>query len=97
MSGIQEILVIVLLIVALLVIPRMIGKNRRSSAPLPSRRPVTGTVRLAILASFAWPVAAALYFKPWSHGWLLFATWGIAPVLAIWGFAWVVRGYRHRQ
>jgi len=95
-SGIQEILVIVLLIVALLVVPRMFGNRHRSSAPKPPRPPLSGPIRLAIIASIAWPLAMAALLQPWHHQWLIFSGLGLAPVLTGWSVAWVLHGYRRR-
>jgi hypothetical protein len=95
MSGFQEILVIVLILLGVLYFPRRGGREggggmRRADRPLT----MPGRLRLAIVVSVLWPVAVAFYLKPWEGDPLLFAGVGLLPVAGGWAAAWVIRGYR---
>ena len=98
-SGIQEILLIVLIVLAIFLIPRMI-KTRPSSEPLRVRRPVaplSRTLRLAIVLSILWPIGCALYFKPWQDSLVPFVTIGIGPVVVAWSLSWVMAGMKKKR
>ncbi len=101
MSGIQEILVIVGIILAIVFIPRVTSRNqsRRPSAiqlKNPGAR-LTGRMRLAIIASLIWLFGAAAYFEPWNNHLQFFLYFGFGPVLLGWGVGWVVSGFRKRR
>ncbi len=100
MSGLQEILLILLILVGLFVIPRIIQRPQHPPPrpPLRSRIPVVpGKMRLAILASAIWIGFAAAYFQPWHSGWERFAYAGAGVVAVAWGAVWVIRGFRKRS
>ena len=93
-SGIQEILLIVLILTALFLIPRML-KPRPAPRKIVVRRPahiLSWTLRLAIVCSFLWPATCALYFKPWEQDVTRFLYIGIGPVVLAWGLKWVING-----
>ena len=100
MSGLSEILLILIIVIVLFFLPRMVSR----SAP-PVRRPVrqplmtkiTGRWRLAILVSLVWLAATALWFKPWAGATTPFVVIGAAPVVVGWGLVWVVAGFRRRR
>lgn len=96
MSGLQEILLLVLIIVGLFTLPRLLqrGKADGGDAPRHPRKPVSGRTRLAILASGLWPAGAAVLLKPWHGSLVLFLVVGLLPVGLGWGIAWVVRGFK---
>jgi len=97
-SGIQEILLIVLIVLAIFLIPRM-TKSKPSPEPLRLRRslpPLSGPLRLAIVISILWPIGCALYFKPWREALIPFAVVGIGPVVVAWSLNWVVAGMRRK-
>ena len=98
-SGIQELLLIVLIVLGIFLVPRMMK-------PLPAprkamlRHPVlrfTRTLRLAIILSVLWPVACALYFKPWLQNVIPFVTLGIGPVVVGWSLKWVLAGMKNKR
>ena len=96
MSGLQEILILVLIIVVLFTLPRILqrGKENRGTASLPQEKPMRGRTRLAILASGLWPAVAAVLLEPW-HGEIVpFLVIGLLPVGLGWAIAWVVWGYK---
>jgi hypothetical protein len=98
-SGIQELLLIVLIVLGIFLIPRMMK-------PLPAprkamlRRPVprfTRALRLAIILSLLWPAVCALYFKPWQQNAIPFVALGIGPVVVGWSFKWVLAGMKNKR
>ena len=97
-SGLQEILIIALIVSGIFLVPRMM-KPRPPPQKIVLRRPslkFSWTVRLAIVLSILWPVAWALYFKPWQHAVIPFTMIGIGPVVLGWSFNWVVAGMRKK-
>lgn len=98
-SGIQEILLIVLIISGLFLVPRMM--NPRPSPPkVVLRRPahaLSWMLRLALILSILWPIACALFFKPWQQGVIPFATVGIGPVVVGWSIKWVLAGMNNKR
>ena len=97
-SGIQEILLIVLIVLAIFLVPRM-TKPKSSPEPPRLRRlipPLSGPLRLAIVISILWPVGCALYFKPWREAFIPFAVIGIGPVVVAWSLNWVLAGMRRK-
>jgi hypothetical protein len=98
MSGFQEILVIVLILLGVLYLPRR-GRREGGGGMRRADRSLTmsGRFRLAIVVSVLWPVAIAFYLKPWEGDPLLFAAAGLLPVAAGWAAAWVIKGYRRYQ
>jgi len=98
-SGIQEILVIVLVISGIFLIPRMMTP-RPTPQKVVLRRPplkLSWPLRLAIIVSVLWPVACVLYFKPWQQNLILFATLGIGPVVVGWSLKWVLAGMKNKR
>lgn len=96
MSGIQEILLIVLIIVVIWFLPRLGRRGEedpRETSPGPS---LSGRVRLGILLSAIWVGTAAAVLAPWRDGTLVFALIGLGPVALAWGSVWVVSGFRKR-
>ncbi len=97
MSGIQEILVVLLILLAVLYLPR-IG-NRAAGEPIRRREArwnLSGRMRLALVASFLWPALMILYLKPGPETALPFAYLGLGPVVLGWAVYWVVLGYRRK-
>lgn len=96
MSGIQEILLIVFLIVVIWFLPRLGRRGGEEGPGSVETPPLTGRVRLAILISAIWIGAAAAILSPWHNGVLRFSLIGLGPVALGWGLAWVVLGFRKR-
>jgi hypothetical protein len=100
-SGIQEILVLVGILGAILLLPR-IGSHSRP--PVPVRRlfsnplaRLSGGMRLAVSASLLWPLGAAVYLEPWQNGTRAFLLAGLLPVAVFWGIVWVTAGFRNKR
>ena len=100
-SGIQEILVIAGIVVAILLLPRLGGRSRPAapvrrqlSSPLAG---LSGRIRLAVSASLLWLLGAAVYLEPWHNGPRTFLLAGLLPVAALWGILWVTAGFRNKR
>ena len=98
-SGIQELLLIVLIALGIFLVPRMMK-------PLPPppktmlRRPalsLSWTIRLAIMLSVLWPLVCALYLRPWQQNTIAFVTVGLGPVALGWSLKWVLAGMKNKR
>ena len=100
MSGLSEILLILLIVIVLFFLPRMVSRPA-PPARRPARRPLTiklaGRWRLFILVSVVWLAAAVLWFQPWAGAPTRFVVLGAGPVIVSWGLVWVVAGFRRRR
>ncbi len=92
LTGISEILVLLLLLACILILPRLLkgvpAQSSRSSA-IDIKKLGTKT-RLGIVLSIVYPVGAALYLRPWDGHLISFVSFGILPVLLIWAGVWVM-------
>lgn len=96
MSGITEILVLVIIVVAIFFLPRIMSKQ----VPQKTAKPAfvfSGKLRLAIAASAIWPALIAAFLKPWQKDLALFLYTGIGPVFLAWVIFWVFKGFRNRR
>jgi hypothetical protein len=89
LTGVSEILVLILLISGILILPRMLkpppaGNSGKKIARLSKKK------RAAIVASILYPVACALVIKPWEGHLVVFTAMGPAPVVLGWAIYWVV-------
>jgi len=100
LSGLTEILLILLIVVVLFFLPRMVSRpaSRMRQAPSqPLMKKISGRWRLAILASVIWLASTALWLQPWAGNQTLFVGIGAAPVIVGWGVVWVMAGFRRRR
>ena len=98
-SGIQEILVLVIIILLILFAPRILKRHRPATPPAPAGTPApirfSGRLRLALVASILWPLLTAAFFKPWQLSQLdAFLLIGPGPVLLGWAAAWIYAGFK---
>lgn len=98
MTGASEILVLVLLILAVLILPRLLKpagalKKDKNNTIIPRLPPL---MRTGIFLSVAFPVFMILKIKPWDteSGWVDFLAYGILPVALSWGLFWIISGFR---
>jgi hypothetical protein len=94
-SGIQEILVLVIIILGILFLPRIL--NRGQENPRVAAKPavmLSGRMRLAVAASVLYPALMAVYLQPWKQDPIPFLFLGVGPVAAGWIVYWVVTGFR---
>ena len=96
-SGIQEILVLVIIILGILFLPRILnrGQEKRPAAPRPAIV-ISGKIRLAIAASVLWPAVMAVFIQPWEKDLSRYLFLGVGPVAIIWIIYWVLTGFRKR-
>ena len=94
MTGVAEILILILLIVAVLILPGLLkpsagaSKNKRNRL---SR--LTPVVRAGIILTLVYPIGTCLYFRPWEDGQLVrFLSYGIFPVCLAWSAVWIISG-----
>ena len=93
MSGFQEILVIVTIVLLLFFIPRIMpGKTTRQ--PVAARVRLTVRMRLAIAASVVYPTVVAAVFQPWRNDAVMFIFAGVGPVALGWLLFWVLSGLK---
>ena len=97
-SGIQEILVLVVIAVGLLVLPRVMPRSqkedRRHAAVSRSLPALSGRLRLAIVLSLLWPGLCAVYLEPWHKELVAYLAIGVAPVILAWGVRWILLGFK---
>ena len=101
-SGIQEILLILLIVLAIVFLPRITGRRHTPVADGRTKhRPylkLSGFLRLSILGSIAWLFLTAVYFEPWHRHLPPYLYAGAAPVALFWGILWIAAGFRkHRN
>ena len=100
MSGLTEILLILVIVVVLFFLPRMVSRPATQVRKVPSQpllKKISGRWRLAILASVIWLAAMALWLQPWAGNQTLFVGIGAAPVVVGWGVWWVVSGFKQKR
>lgn len=89
MTGISEILVLILLICAILIIPRMM-KPAPSARSSKNSKGLTAGMRAGIVVSLLLPVVSGLITKPWNGNPITFVITGILPVALAWGAFWIL-------
>ena len=96
MTGISEILVLILIIACILILPRMMQGEKTQSAGSAKVKSLTGKTRMGIVFSIIYPIVAALIMKPWNGNLILFVFLGIFPVILGWLIVWVLAGFRKK-
>lgn len=91
MSGLQEILVIVILVLLVFFIPRIMPRPRETNPTTP-KTGISLKMRAGLAASVIYLTLASGYLRPWQKDLSLFVYAGIAPVAVIWLLVWVGRG-----
>lgn len=96
-SGIQEILVLIIIILGILFLPRIL--NRGGDKPSGQVKPalvLSGRMRLGIAASVLWPALVAAYIQPWKQGLFPYLYVGPGPVALVWLVYWVITGFKKK-
>jgi len=96
-SGIQEILVLVIIVLGILFLPRIL--NRGQEKQTVEAKPLvvlSGRMRLAIAASILWPAVIAAFMQPWTQHLIPYLYLGPGPVAVFWILYWVLTGFRKR-
>ncbi len=97
MSGLQEILVVVLIVIVLFFLPRVVSRPAQVSRPPVQMKQIPRKWRLAVFVSLVWLVIAALWLKPWAGSPVMYAGVGALPVAVFWGAVWVITGFHRRD
>ena len=94
LTGIQEILVLVAIILGILFLPRILnrGQEKKPAAFKPAVV-LSGKMRMAIAASVLWPAAMAAFMQPWKNDPFPFLYIGSGPVALCWIIFWVYTGF----
>lgn len=96
-SGIQEILVLVIIILVIFFLPRILSRGQEKQAsPAKPAVVLSGKMRLAIAASILWPAVIATVMQPWKEGLNQYLYLGVGPVAIIWLAYWVLSGFRKK-
>jgi len=89
LTGVSEILVLVLLISGILILPRML-KPAPSRKKAGTKKSMSMKMRAGIVISVVFPSIMALYLKPWNENLILFVLLGAVPVALAWGIVWIL-------
>ena len=97
MSGFQELLVIVMIVLAIVFMPRIMPRKAEGRVrPSSPRTGLSGRMRLGIALSVFYIGGMAAWLVPWRDEPLPFLWAGVGPVLAGWLICWVAVGFRRR-
>lgn len=94
MAGIQEILTLLLIIIAVIIVPRILTRGKTEPKTGKKGLHLSGRMRIGIVLSIMIPLAAALLLKPWHNNLTGFVSVGVAPVAAGWAVFWIVSGFK---
>ena len=93
MAGINEILVLVLLVTCILILPRLFkGKPVRKTSSFKKVKKFTAKMRFGIILTIMYPLFMALYLKPWDGALIPYISYGIIPVFLGWAVVWILAG-----
>ena len=93
MTGVSEILVLILLISGILILPRMFKPAPKQIKS--KKKPLSKAKRAGIVVSALIPIIAAVGLKPWSGDLVLFVSIGILPVALGWSLVWILAVKKH--
>ncbi len=88
MTGVSEILILILLISGILILPRMFKPAPKKTQA--TNKPMSMKMRTGIVVSAVFPIIAALGIKPWNGNLVLFSLIGIVPVALAWAIVWIL-------
>ncbi len=92
MTGISEVLVLILLICGILIVPRMFKPAPANSGAKKKKTPQLFSMKLraGILVSIVFPILTAFVIRPWQDQLFLYLSIGLLPVAFAWGLFWVL-------
>ncbi len=92
MTGISEMLVLILLICGILIVPRMFKPAPAKSGAKKNKAPQLFSMKLraGIVVSIVFPILAAFVIRPWQDQLILYLSIGVLPVALAWGLVWVL-------
>lgn len=94
MPGINEIILVVVLAMALFFLAKKSGRRPEMKSVFSLKEKMGGRKRLTVFVSIIWSIFMAVYLEPWNNNALHFIYFGILPVAVVWGIAWVIDGYK---
>ena len=98
MSGVQEILIVILIVLGIFFVPRIIGRHATNhQMPVARRIRVSGPMRLAIVMSIMWLLGAVIHYRPWEETTTPFYAYGLGPILIGWCMYWVMAGFKRKN
>jgi hypothetical protein len=97
MPGINEIVLVAVIALSLFFFARRSHKRPVMQPVFSFKEKIGGWKRLGIAASIFWPIFMGIFLEPWSNNPLHFIYFGILPVAAVWGIAWVIDGYKKEK
>ena len=96
-SGIQEILVLLIIILGILFLPRILNRGgEKQPAAIRPTIVLSGRMRLFIAASVIWPALMAAFMQPWKHDLINYLYFGPGPIAIAWITYWVVTGFKKK-
>lgn len=97
-TGINEILVLVLLIACIFILPRLFKKDSdRKVSSSKKIKNLSAKIRFSLVLTLTHPIVAALYLKPWENNPIVYLSYGVAPVFLFWAIAWIVAGKKNKR
>ena len=97
-TGTQEIFVLIIIVIIVFFLPRVLSRNQANRVTQFSISKafsvLSGKTRLAVIASFIWPLVVAGFLKPWEKDLVTFLYIAIGPVMLGWSIRWVVSGFQ---
>ena len=95
MTGISEILILVLLIACILILPRLFkGEPAKKTSSAKILKKLPAKIRFSIVLSLIYPMVVALYLKPWNENLIPYICYGIIPVFLAWAVVWIIAGQK---
>ena len=94
MTGISEMLLLILLIALIFILPRMFkGESAINKKAGPAvLKSLQAKTRGLIVISIVYPLCTAFYLKPWHGHGVVFVFYGLFPVFLIWAIIWIFAG-----
>jgi len=96
MSGFQEILVILLVILGILFLPRRVS-NRPKKSEADAKPRLTGKIRAGVAVSVVYLALTAAWFQPWQGDSVAFLYAGLGPVVLAGLAFWVYAGFKKNR
>jgi len=98
LTGISEILILILLITCILILPRLFkGEPDKKVPPSKKIKALPAKLRVSIVLTLVYPMIMALYFKPWENNLIIFLSYGIIPVFLFWALVWIIAGKKSKN
>jgi len=98
MSGLMEILIIVVIVLGIILLPGRLSRQQDNTVQKQGKSGgLKGWARLAVFFSILWPAILTFYLRPWEGHWHMFLSLAFGPLAAAWGLFWVFSGFRKKK